>query len=67
MINSLQTSNGVSYLAKQTTDMASVTVDSTVVPTAISNITRSDIVFISNMKLETMNVQQMVYVEQVIF
>ena len=44
MINSLQTSNGISHLAKQTTDMAPITIDTTVVPTALSNIVRSDIV-----------------------
>ena len=52
MINSLQTSNGVNYLAKQTTDMAPVTVDTTVVPTAASNIMRSDVVFVNNLKVD---------------
>lgn len=38
MNNSFQTSNGVSYLARQTTDMAPVTVDTTVDPLSASNL-----------------------------
>lgn len=52
MINSLQTSNGISHLAKQTTDMAPITIDTTVVPTALSNIVRSDIVYIENLIID---------------
>ncbi len=52
MINSFQTSNGVSYLAKQTTDMAPITIDTTVVPTAASNIMRSDVVFVDNLRVD---------------
>lgn len=48
MINSLNTSNGISYLARQTTDMAPVTVDSTIVPTSASNLRRTDNVFVNN-------------------
>ncbi|AEB14025.1 hypothetical protein [Treponema succinifaciens] len=53
MINSLQTSNGISHLAKQTTDMAPITIDTTVVPTALSNIVRSDIVYVENLIIDT--------------
>ena len=53
MINSLQTSNGISHLAKQTTDMAPITIDTTVVPTALSNIVRSDIVYVENIIIDT--------------
>ena len=53
MINSLQTSNGISHLAKQTTDMAPITIDTTVVPTALSNIVRSDIVYVENLIIYT--------------
>ena len=53
MINSLQTSNGISHLAKQTTDMAPITIDPTVVPTALSNIVRSDIVYVENLIIDT--------------
>lgn len=52
MINSLQTSNGISHLAKQTTDMAPITIDTTVVPTALSNIVRSDIVYVENLIID---------------
>lgn len=48
MINSYQTSNGISYLARQTTDMAPVNVNTTVVPTAISNINKSNVVFVKS-------------------
>lgn len=67
MNNSFQTSNGVSYLARQTTDMASITVDTTVVPTAMSNITRSDVVFVENMMIDMYNAQQIIPVERVVF
>lgn len=67
MNNSFQTSNGVSYLARQTTDMAPVTVDTTVVPTAISNITRADVVFVENLTVDMQNVQQILPVEKVLF
>ena len=53
MINSLQTSNGISHLAKQTTDMAPITIDTTVVPTSLSNIVRSDIVYVENLIIDT--------------
>ena len=53
MINSLQTSNGISHLAKQTTDMAPITIDTTVVPTALSNIVSSDIVYVENLIIDT--------------
>ena len=53
MINSLQTSNGISHLATQTTDMAPITIDTTVVPTALSNIVRSDIVYVENLIIDT--------------
>lgn len=53
MINSFQTSNGISHLAKQTTDMAPITIDTTVVPTALSNIVRSDIVYVENLIIDT--------------
>ena len=53
MINSLQTSNGISHLAKQTTAMAPITIDTTVVPTALSNIVRSDIVYVENLIIDT--------------
>ena len=53
MINSLQTSNGISHLAKQTTDMAPITIDTTVVPTALSNIVGSDIVYVENLIIDT--------------
>lgn len=53
MINSFQTSNGISHLAKQTTDMAPLTIDTTVVPTALSNIVRSDIVYVENLIIDT--------------
>ena len=53
MINSLQTSNGISHLAKQTTDMAPITIDTTVVPTALSNIVCSDIVYVENLIIDT--------------
>lgn len=48
MINSYQTSNGVSHLAKQTTDMAPINVDTTVVPTSLSNITRNDFLYVKS-------------------
>ena len=48
MIDSLKTSNGVSHLAKQTTDMAPMTVETTIVPTAMSNIMRSNNIFVNN-------------------
>lgn len=66
MNNSFQTSNGVSYLARQTTDMAPITVDTTVVPTALSNITRSVVVFVENLMIDTHNVQQIVPVEKAV-
>lgn len=66
MNNSFQTSNGVSYLARQTTDMASITVDTTVVPTALSNITRSDVVFVENLMIDTHNVRQIIPVEKAV-
>lgn len=53
MINPFQTSNGISHLAKQTTDMAPITIDTTVVPTALSNIVRSDIVYVENLIIDT--------------
>lgn len=67
MNNSFQTSNGVSYLARQTTDMAPVTVDTTVDPLAVSNITRSDVVFVENLTVDVQNVQQILPVEKVLF
>ena len=48
MINSLKTSNGISHLARQTTDTAPITVDTTYVPTAMSNLMRTDKVFVNN-------------------
>ena len=66
MFNSFQTSNGVSYLARQTTDMAPITVDTTVVPTAMSNIMRSDIVFIDNLKINTQLGNPVIPVDQMI-
>lgn len=57
MINSYQTSNGISYLARQTTDMAPVNVNTTVVPTAISNINKSNVVFVKSVA-ETIKVIQ---------
>lgn len=66
MFNSFQTSNGVSYLARQTTDMAPITVDTTVVPTAMSNIMRSDIVFIDNLKINTQLGHPIIPVDQMI-
>ena len=53
MTNSLNTSNGISYLSKQTTDMAPITIDTTVVPTALSNIIRSDIVYVERLTIDT--------------
>ena len=66
MNNSFQTSNGVSYLARQTTGMASITVDTSVVPTAMSNITRSVVVFVENLIVNIQNTQQVVPVESVV-
>ena len=63
MNNSLQTSNGISYLARQTTDMAPITVDTTVDPLSISNLTRSDIVFVENMQVDVCHVQQVIPTE----
>lgn len=48
MINSYQTSNGISYLVQQTTDMAPVNVNTTVVPTASSNIYRKNNVLVKS-------------------
>ena len=48
MNNSFKTSNGISYLARQTTDMAPITIDTTIAPLALSNITRSEVVFVNN-------------------
>lgn len=67
MNNSLQTSNGVSYLARQTTDMAPVTVDTTVDPLSVSNLTRSDIVFVENMQIGVCHVQQVIPTENLVF
>ncbi len=67
MNNSLQTSNGISYLARQTTDMAPVTVDTTVDPLSISNLTRSDIVFVENMQVDVCQVQQVIPTENLVF
>lgn len=67
MNNSLQTSNGVSYLARQTTDMAPVTVDTTVDPLSASNLTRSDIVFVENMQVDVRQVQQVIPTENLVF
>ena len=52
MINTFNTSNGISHLARQTTDMAPITVDTTIVPTAFSNITRSDVVYLENLFID---------------
>lgn len=67
MNNSLQTSNGISYLARQTTDMAPVTVDTTVDPLSASNLTRSDIVFVENMQVDVCHVQQVIPTENLVF
>lgn len=67
MNNSFQTSNGVSYLARQTTDMAPVTVDTTVDPLAVSNITRSDVVFVENVSVDMHTVHQVLPFENVVF
>lgn len=66
MINSLQTSNGVSYLARQTTDMAPITMDTTVVPTALSNIMRSDVVFVDRLKILSESGQSVIPVDKMI-
>ncbi len=66
MINSLQTSNGVSHLARQTTDMAPITMDTTVVPTALSNIMRSDVVFIDSLKIISGSGQSVIPVDKMI-
>ncbi len=66
MNNSFQTSNGVSYLARQTTDMAPITVDTTIVPTALSNITRSDVVLVEKLMIDTHDVRQIIPVEEIV-
>lgn len=63
MIDVIQTSNGVSHLARQTTDMAPVTVETTVDPLAFSNIARSDIVYVERLVIEVL--PQIVLVEKV--
>lgn len=65
MTNSFQTSNGISHLAKQTTDMAPITIDTTIVPTALSNIIRSDAVYVENLVVHTES-QDMHPVESII-
>ena len=67
MNSSLQTSNGISYLARQTTDMAPITVDTTVDPLSISNLSRSDIVFVENMQVDVCHVQQVIPTENLVF
>ena len=67
MNSSFQTSNGVSYLARQTTDMAPITIDTTVMPLALSNITRSDVVYVENLLIERHDVQRTIPVENVVF
>ena len=67
MTNSFQTSNGASYLARQTTDMAPITVDTTVMPLAMSNITRSDMVFVENLLVEKQDFQRTLPVENIVF
>lgn len=67
MNNSFQTSNGVSYLARQTTDMAPVTVDTTVDPLSMSNIIRSDVVLVENLQVDIQPALQVLPCENAVF